>query len=138
MAHDLSKLYQQVIRTHSKQPLHYGKPDHYTHQIEAYNPLCGDSYILYLSIHEENIIEQASFYGHGCALSKASTSVLMKYLQGKNIEAYHELYRLFLLHIEGGSSRTHELFSAFAGVQQFPQRKTCVTLSWEALYQQLG
>jgi len=81
----LKQLYKTVILKHNNAPFHYEKKEMAPHQLEAYNPLCGDRFNLFLDV-KNGVIESIHFHGYGCAISKASTSVLAKNLEGKKVE----------------------------------------------------
>jgi nitrogen fixation protein NifU and related proteins len=131
----LTDLYKGVILEHNSTPQYFEKRPTAQHVIEAYNPLCGDKFKLFLDM-ENGLITKASFHGYGCAISKAATSVLLSNIQGKTIETI--LYQintyfsvLNTLDTEGGVF--DENIKAFKAVQQFPERMTCATLSWQSL-----
>lgn len=132
MSKDIKSLYQKVILAHNKSPYHYEKKgtDHLV--LEAYNPLCGDKYKLYLEV-QEGLIRNVYFHGYGCAISKASTSVLAQNLEGTSVEQALEICAHFIEVVTQGSPTEHEDFTAFAEAHQFPGRQQCATLSWEAL-----
>lgn len=132
----LKQLYKSVILGHNKDPYHYEEMDTPDHQIEAYNPLCGDKYKLYLRI-EAGKVKQASFSGFGCAISKASTSILVKRLEGMAIEDIPAMKETFLNVAFEGAETSDEEFEAFAAAKAFPGRSTCVSLSWESLQEWL-
>lgn len=131
----LKQLYQSVILKHSKEPVHYEKNETASCVLDAYNPLCGDRYQLFFDIRD-GMVEHMSFYGYGCAVSKASTSVLVKRLQGRPVEEALQLCREFhaLLREEGASpAADNEEFAAFAAARSFPGRMKCATLSWDEM-----
>ena len=130
----LKTLYKTVILKHNNQPFHYEKKDDATHQLEAYNPLCGDRFNLFLEV-KENVIESVHFHGYGCAISKASTSVLAKHLEGQTIEQAQLLCADFqqVVAPDNDAKNEQEEFEAFAAAKDFPGRLQCATLSWEAL-----
>lgn len=128
----ISDLYRDVIKKHEREPFHYQKMEDAAHVIEAYNPLCGDQFKLYLQV-ENGVVTGAHFYGYGCAISKASTSVLMKKMQGMPVENLQALCRHFQEIVSTETPEQDEELSAFAAARQFPERLTCATLSWEAL-----
>lgn len=130
----LKQLYKTVILKHNNAPFHYEKKEGATHQLEAYNPLCGDRFKLFLEV-KEGIIESIHFHGYGCAISKASTSVLVKNLEGKTKEQALALCGEFQQVVLPDATATNELeeFEAFAAAKDFPGRLTCATLSWEAV-----
>ncbi len=132
----LKKLYKKVILKHNDQPFHYGKKETPSHQIAAYNPLCGDRFNLYIEIENEQI-EKMGFYGYGCAISKAATSILVKNMEGKSVKEGLVLCENFQQMLESGRRATGldgEEFEAFMAAKDFPSRLQCVTLSWEAMY----
>lgn len=130
----LKQLYKTVILKHNKEPFHYEKKETATHQLEAYNPLCGDRFKVFLEV-KEGIIESIHFHGYGCAISKASTSVLAKHLEGKKIAAALVLCKDFQQVVSPDNKTEGELeeFEAFAAAKDFPGRLQCATLSWEVM-----
>lgn len=135
MTEKLKKLYKTVILQHNNQPFHYEKKEAFTHQLDAYNPLCGDRFNLYLNL-KDGVISNAYFHGYGCAISKASTSVLAKHLEGQTIEKALLLCKEFQQVVSPDIEKIttdKEEFEAFAAAKDFPGRLTCATLSWEAI-----
>jgi len=133
MSNSLHDLYQRIILQHNRQPVGYEKAADAPVVIEAYNPLCGDQYKLFLW-REGGLIVKARFYGYGCAISKASTSVLIKNLPGKSVEEALTLIEGFLNIVDGkAASAESEEMQAFAAAQSFPARRQCAVLSWENL-----
>lgn len=138
----LKKLYKTKILEVSKSPFNEGELEGYTHKFDAYNPVCGDHFQVYLRIKKE-VIENASFTGYGCAISKASTSVLTKHLKGKSRDEARELINSFLELVNSESSQSPESISrddellAFASAREFPERLTCANLAWEELRSEL-
>ncbi|MDZ7880815.1 MAG: SUF system NifU family Fe-S cluster assembly protein [Saprospiraceae bacterium] len=131
----LANLYKGVILEHNTTPQYFEKRPMAQHVIEAYNPLCGDKFKLFLDI-ENGSIAKASFHGYGCAISKAATSVLLSNIQGKSIDIILNQINTYFSVLntpdtEGGVF--NENISAFKAVQQFPERMMCATLSWQAL-----
>jgi nitrogen fixation NifU-like protein len=133
---DLSKLYSGIIKTHNDTPYHFEKISHPTAALKAYNPICGDRFELFLNLNGQRI-EHAHFYGFGCAISKASTSLLAKSIEGKTIDEAKRVCEKFLQFINKESSidtlTLSNEFLAFAGVHDFPERYDCATLSWKEL-----
>lgn len=133
----LTDLYKGVILEHNHTPLFFEKRPTAQHVIEAYNPLCGDKFKLYLDIENEAIVK-ASFHGYGCAISKAATSVFMSKIQGKNLQfVLNQIDTYFDIIDTKNSSDTEgakidDELNAFKAVKQFPERRTCATLSWQA------
>lgn len=134
-----SDLYQDIILHYSRSPRHFGPLQTYTHHIKADNPLCGDSYELFLQVDENSMILDASFQGAGCAISKASTSLMLDSVIGKHINEAETLFRRFQRLVkEPGSAESHDpemgKLAAFSGVWKFPSRVKCAILSWHAMH----
>ncbi len=137
----LTELYKGVILEHNNTPQYFEKNTAAQHIIEAYNPLCGDKFKLFFDIENGRIIK-ASFHGYGCAISKAATSVLMSEIQNKTIEtALNQIDTYFIILNSENTQNTEgvlltegvdENMSAFKIINQFPERLSCATLSWQA------
>ncbi len=133
MEKKLSDLYQDVILTNNKTPYHFEKAQEMSHSIEAYNPLCGDHFHVYFEL-ENNTIKQAYFHGYGCAISKASTSVLLQQIEGKTLEEIRPIITEFLQIVHGEKTDSSQAdFLAFAAAKYFPSRDQCATLAWGSL-----
>jgi nitrogen fixation protein NifU and related proteins len=135
---DITKLYQDFILKRSQDDQNFEKRPTAQHTLEAYNPLCGDKFKLFLDV-ENDVISKATFHGYGCAISKASTSVLIEKIQNKTYNEALNLIKTYfeLLNTEGGlleknPAQIDEDIKAFEVMQQFPERMTCATLSWQA------
>ena len=134
----LSDLYQEVILDHNKNPRHFGKLENPTTYSHGHNPLCGDDYHLYLSVDGSGTIRKVSFEGSGCAISKASSSMLTELVEGKNAQESLDLKNAFLELLmqdkvsDAARSKVGKL-KIFEGVKQFPIRVKCATLIWHAL-----
>src|SRR5512140_2048419 len=120
----LRELYQEVILDHNKHPRNFRTMENPTHSVEGYNPLCGDHYTVYVRLEGERIAD-VSFQGSGCAISKASASVMSQILKGKSMEEAEELFRDFHELVTGqldGRRDAEDLgrMAAFAGVSEFP------------------
>ena len=133
---DLRELYQQVILDHNKNPRNFGEMADATKRVEGYNPLCGDHYTIFLKLGDETI-EEVSFTGSGCAISKASASVMSSTVKGKTREQAGELFETFHRLVTGDTSglSAAELgrLAAFSGVSEFPARVKCASLAWHTL-----
>ena len=137
MDQELKELYQQVILDHNKSPRNFRVIDNATQHAEGFNPLCGDHLDIYLII-EDGIVKDVSFKGEGCAISKASASVMTSLLKGKTIEEAEELFEKFHDLVTGklgGNLDLDELgkLAVFAGVQEFPIRVKCASLAWHTM-----
>jgi nitrogen fixation protein NifU and related proteins len=131
----LTELYKGVILEHNRTPQYFGKNPTAQHVVEAYNPLCGDKFKLFLDV-ENGTIVKASFHGYGCAISQAATSVLLSNIQGKTIESVDNqinTYFSLLKSVYTEGSLFDENIKAFEAVRDFPERLTCATLSWQSL-----
>lgn len=135
---NIQSLYQEMILEHNKRPRNYKVLEGATHQIEGYNPLCGDHYWVYLRVNKENLVEEVSFQGEGCAISKASTSLMTETLKGKSIEQAQDVAEKFfeLIKNEGKNLDLGKL-QVFAGIWKFPARVKCALLSWRTAYSAL-
>jgi nitrogen fixation NifU-like protein len=133
---DLRELYQQVILDHNKNPRNFHELAHPTRTVDGYNPLCGDHYTISVEMDGETI-KDIGFTGNGCAISKASASVMSSTLKGKTTAEAHQLFDVFhkLVTGEPGSLSTAELgrLAAFSGVSEFPARVKCASLPWHTL-----
>jgi len=133
---DLRELYQQVILDHNKNPKNFGKLEPANRTAEGYNPLCGDRIDLYLQV-EDDVIKDISFRGHGCAISKASASVMTTMLKEKSTAEAEQLFKKFQKLITGDSKAAdpEEMgkLAIFAGVREFPLRIKCAGLAWHTM-----
>jgi len=126
----IEDLYQQLILDHNASPKNYKKLSNPSHQANGYNPLCGDNITIYLQI-ENNIIKDISFISEGCAISKASASIMTEELKEKTIDiaqiTFNKVHKFFTTNI--GTIDNNKLL-AFSGVKKFPMRVKCATLAW--------
>ncbi len=134
---ELRDLYQEVILDHNKRPRNFRALEGANRKAEGYNPLCGDRVTIYLRVSDGKI-EDVSFQGSGCAISKASASLMTDSLRGKTIEEAERLFDGFHQMVTsdpGTFPGLDELgkLSVFAGVCQFPARVKCATLAWHTL-----
>jgi nitrogen fixation protein NifU and related proteins len=133
---DLRELYQQVILDHNKNPRNFHEMADATSRIDGYNPLCGDHYTLFLKL-EGDTIADISFTGSGCAISKASASVMSATLKGKSKREAESLFEIFHDLVMGDTSKLSAAdlgrLAAFSGVSEFPARVKCATLAWHTL-----
>jgi nitrogen fixation NifU-like protein len=131
---ELRDLYQEVILEHSKKPRNYGVLDSANRRAEGYNPLCGDHYTVFVNLRDGAIAE-IGFHGAGCAISKASASMMTQALKGKSAEEAEALFTRFHDLVTGRGGKADELgkLAVFAGVSEYPLRVKCATLAWHAL-----
>ena len=132
---DLSDLYQEVILDHNKRPRNYRTIEAPSHHAEGYNPLCGDRLTLYLKLTGETI-EDVSFEGAGCAISKASASMMTDALKGRTVAEASALFDRFHRMVTTPPDQPVEdmgKLSSLAGVREFPIRVKCASLAWHTL-----
>lgn len=130
---NLNKLYDAVIKRHNAAPYHFEKRPDASTSLQAYNPICGDRFDLFLE-RDNHVLKQIHFHGFGCAVSKASTSVLVQSLEGKSISEAKAICDQFLrlLKAEPNPKETlaSEEFNSFAVVRNIPARYDCAALAW--------
>lgn len=130
----LSSLYQEVILDHSKKPRHFHALEPCTHEARGHNPLCGDKLKVFARVDGDTITE-VSFIGDGCAISKASASIMTELVRGKTLSEFQALHAQF--HqvattqdpIPDGMGK----LAVLAGVRDYPARVKCATLAWHTL-----
>ena len=129
-------LYHPVILKYNQAPFHFYKMDGADLIVKAYNPVCGDEFSIFIK-WDEGRISNASFHGYGCAVSKASSSLLIKNLIGKSkMEALKEI-DTFLNMLDQETDPNSGELSVFRVVKNYPSRMSCVILSWKSLNQSL-
>jgi len=139
---ELSELYQAVILDHNKKPRNFHKLENANHSAEGFNPLCGDQLKVYLHV-EDDQVKEVSFEGSGCAISKASASMMTQAVKGKTkAEAetlFNEFHRMATGELDEESEANHlGKLTIFAGVRDFPARVKCATLSWHTMHAALN
>lgn len=133
-------LYQQVILEHNRKPRNFKEMPEASHKAEGYNPLCGDHLWIYLKVNTAGTIEQISFQGNGCAISKASASLMTTVLKGRQSSDVQELFEDFQMLLKGNlktdtdgvQDRLGKL-KIFAGIWQYPSRIKCASLAWHTM-----
>jgi len=132
---DLRELYQELILEHSKAPRNYRALTAADHKAEGYNPLCGDRFTVSVQM-EGDSIQDIAFQGSGCAISKASASMMTQSVKGKTKQQAKELFERFHRTVTGNQnpdSADLGKLTVFAGVSEFPTRVKCATLAWHTL-----
>jgi nitrogen fixation NifU-like protein len=133
---DLRELYQQVILDHNRAPRNFREMPDPTSKVDGFNPLCGDHYTVFLRL-DGDTIKDVSFTGNGCAISKASASVMSATVKGKSREEAERLFDTFHRLVTGDTSGLDAAdlgrLAAFSGVSEFPARVKCATLAWHTL-----
>jgi nitrogen fixation NifU-like protein len=131
----LSELYQEVILDHNRKPRNFRVIDPATATQEGYNPLCGDRLTLYLTVRD-GVIADVAFQGSGCAISKASASLMTEAVKGRTVDEARRLFDAFHQMITSTpGSPLPELgkLGVLAGVRDFPTRVKCAGLAWHTL-----
>ena len=136
MSSELDDLYQDVILDHGRKPRNFRVIADANRQAEGLNPLCGDHFKLYVKL-EGDLIQDIAFEGSGCAISKASASLMTSAVKGKTVAEAEQLFaRFHTLVTEGpGKVPASELgkLAALSGVCEFPTRVKCASLVWHTL-----
>ncbi len=135
---ELRELYQQVILDHNRNPKNFGVLAGADRHKEGYNPLCGDHLHVYLNVDEDDRITDIHFDGSGCAISKASASLMTQLLKGKSAQEARSAFERFQDLVTSDVDTPVDLDSAgklavFAGVREFPMRVKCATLAWHTM-----
>ncbi len=133
---ELTDLYQEVVLDHGKRPRNFGPLEGATHRAEGLNPLCGDRLTVWAKL-EDGKVREVRFEGSGCAISKASGSVMTGVVKGKTpdeIEAlFGRFHRLVTEGVAPGEEEGLGKLAVFGGVHEFPTRVKCASLAWHAL-----
>lgn len=140
---ELRELYQEVILDHGKHPRNFRHPSNANREAKGYNPMCGDTVTVYLSLDEKDVIQDAAFHGHGCAISMASASMMTEILKGKTVAEAKKLFDGFqAMCTKGGvdisddpsvEADDAEKLQVLSGVREFPVRVKCATLAWHTM-----
>ena len=129
---DLNDLYQEVILDHNKRPRNFRTIEGASHHADGYNPLCGDKLSLTVQLDGDTIADVA-FVGSGCAISKASASLMTDTLKGKSVTEARALFERFHRMVTTPPDQPVEdmgKLSVLSGVREFPVRVKCASLAW--------
>jgi nitrogen fixation NifU-like protein len=132
---DLSDLYQEVILDHNKRPRNFRRIEHASHEAEGYNPLCGDRLRLFVQV-DGDVVTDIAFEGSGCAISKASASLMTDAVKGCALADVRALFERFHRMVTTPPDQPVEdlgKLSVLAGVREFPVRVKCASLAWHTL-----
>ena len=132
---DLSDLYQEVILDHNKRPRNFRILEKPSHHAEGFNPLCGDRLDLFLTVEADRIAD-VGFQGSGCAISRASASLMTDAVKGRSVVEARDLFERFHRMVTTPPDRSVEdlgKLSVLAGVREFPVRVKCASLAWHTL-----
>jgi nitrogen fixation NifU-like protein len=138
---DLDALYQEIILDHNRRPRNYGELAGAARTVAGRNPLCGDEMTLWVRVEDDRIAE-AKFVAQGCAVSKASASLMTTAVKGKTREEAEQLYERVHKLVTGKLTEDERAgmgpLAALGGVAKFPIRVKCASLPWHALKRALG
>jgi len=143
MSSTVNELYQQLILDHNKSPRNFRKIEHANRHAEGYNPLCGDHFTVFVEM-DGDLIKDVSFQGSGCAISKASASMMTTAVKGTSRQDAEKLFEKFHavvtrdIHKEVDDLEELGCLGALAGVAEFPARIKCASLAWHALHSALN
>ena len=134
---DIHELYQEVIMDHNRRPRNFRVLEGADKMAEGYNPLCGDQITLYLNVRD-GTIEDVGFQASGCAISKASASMMTEGIKGRTVEEAERVFEKFRDLVKGEELDDEDLdllgdLEILSGVSRFPVRIKCATLSWHTL-----
>jgi nitrogen fixation protein NifU and related proteins len=135
---ELSELYQQVILDHNKKPRNFRELEGANRTAEGFNPLCGDQLTVYMLL-DEGVVRDLSFVGTGCAISKASASMMTQAVKGRTREEalalFEEFHRMVTGELDEEAEENHlGRLKIFAGVRDYPARVKCASLPWHTMH----
>jgi nitrogen fixation protein NifU and related proteins len=131
----MDQLYQTLIIEHDRSPRNFRTLEAPTHEGQGRNPLCGDEVSLQLRLDADGRVAEVGFQGRGCAVSKASASMMTGAIQWKTVEEVRELFDAFHTLLTGGEADRERLgkLVAFEGLKTYPMRVKCATMAWHVL-----
>lgn len=133
---DLSDLYREILLDHNSKPRNFRRLEDANRSADGYNPLCGDKIELYLKV-DDQVIADVGFQGSGCAISRASASMLTQSIKGQSVEKAQQIFEAFHRMLTEPEAEldydTLEDLESLAGVSEFPTRIKCAVLAWHTL-----
>ncbi len=133
---DLRELYQEVILDHNRHPHNFRELDGADRHADGFNPLCGDRLAVYVNLEGDTVVD-ATFVGSGCAISKASASLMTDAVKGKSVADVRRLFEQFLELVTDERAQVDDALlgklAVFAGVRDYPTRVKCASLAWHTL-----
>jgi nitrogen fixation NifU-like protein len=134
---DLRELYQSVILDHNKKPRNFTRPEHANCEAHGHNPLCGDKLDVFAEV-KDGVLRNVGFQGSGCAISKASASLMTEAVKGRTLDEVEALFARFHGVVTSDSRTPVDAaglgkLEVLAGVREFPMRVKCATLAWHTL-----
>lgn len=138
---DLRELYQEVILDHNKRPRNFGALPEANRHAEGVNPLCGDHLTVHVDV-EGGVIARVAFEGAGCAISRASASLMTDAVKGKRVEEAEQLFEQFRRMVVSSADEPIDSglgkLGVLCGVREFPARVKCASLAWHTLHAALA
>ena len=132
----LGDLYQEILLEHNSRPRNFRKLEDADRSADGYNPLCGDKVELFLKL-DDHVISDVAFQGSGCAISRASASMLTQSIKGQSVEKAHEIFEAFHNMLTDPSAEVdYDLLDdleSLSGVSDYPTRIKCAVLAWHTL-----
>ena len=132
----LGDLYQEILLEHNSRPRNFRKLEDADRTADGYNPLCGDKVELFIKL-EDDVISDVGFQGHGCAISRASASMLTQSVKGRSVEKAHEIFEAFHnMLVDPSAEVDYDLLDdleSLSGVSDYPTRIKCAVLAWHTL-----
>lgn len=134
---DVRELYQGTILDHNKRPRNYGVPEHANREARGDNPLCGDKLTVHVRV-EDGVVVDIGFQGSGCAISRASASLMTEAVKGRRVEEVEALFERFHALLTGPAIGPVDAsglgkLAVFSGVREYPVRVKCATLAWHTV-----
>ena len=133
---DLRELYQEVILDHNRNPRNYRELDGADRHADGYNPLCGDKLAVYVNL-DGDVISDVTFLGSGCAISKASASLMTDAIKGKTLDEARALFDRFHQMVTDRDADVDldalGKLAVLSGVRDYPTRVKCASLAWHTL-----
>jgi nitrogen fixation NifU-like protein len=135
--HELRELYQSVILDHNKKPRNFLRPAGANREARGHNPLCGDELEVYAEV-EDGVLREVGFLGSGCAISKASASLMTEAVKGRSLDEVEKLFAGFHRVVTADARSPVDAsglgkLEVLVGVREFPMRVKCATLAWHTL-----
>ena len=136
---DLRELYQATILDHNKRPRNFGVLDGANRHADGHNPLCGDELRVYVEVDEEDLVKNISFEGSGCAISRASASLMTEFVKNQPRKAVDRAFNSFRELLTASPQERPDTtglakLAVFEGVREYPMRVKCATLPWHTLH----
>jgi nitrogen fixation NifU-like protein len=134
---DVRELYQSTILDHNKRPRNFRVPEHANREARGDNPLCGDKISVHVRL-EDGVVKDVGFQGSGCAISRASASLMTEAVKGRRLEEVEALFERFHGLVTGPPTGTVDAsglgkLAVFSGVREYPVRVKCATLAWHTV-----